>query len=138
MLNRSLPHYCLSLITLSVEKNNKNEASQYQTEVAIPNSHYWIRLTAIICSHLDLLSVWLIAILTENMPIENIKLLMLDVLVDGIVGIPIRLEVIKLIFNIAFADSSSKANSNPLIKFSFVILLLKKWLLSFFCIGPFD
>jgi hypothetical protein len=50
---------------------------------------------------------------------------MLNVLVDGIAEIPIRLEVNKLIFNIALADSSSKANSNPLMEFSFVIVIFK-------------
>lgn len=60
------------------------------------------------------------------------KLLMLNVLVDDIVGIPTRLEVNKPIFKIAFADSSSNAKSNPLIKFSFdTTPLLEKWFSSF-------
>ena len=51
------------------------------------------------------------------------KLLMLNVLVDAVVGIPIILDVKTLIFNIAFADSSSNAKSNSLTKFSFAIIL---------------
>ena len=65
------------------------------------------------------------------MPTKNMKLLMLNVLVDAVVGIPTRLEVNTHIFNIAFADSISNANSNPLTKFSFAIILVKRWFSSF-------
>jgi hypothetical protein len=64
------------------------------------------------------------------MPTKNTKLLMLNVLFDA-VGIPTRLEVKTPIFNIAFADSSSNAKSNPLTKFSFAMILLKRWFSSF-------
>ena len=61
------------------------------------------------------------------------KLLMLNVLVDDVVGIPTRPEVNKPIFKIAFVDSSSNAKSNPLIKFSFdTTPLLEKWFFSSF------
>ena len=66
------------------------------------------------------------AILTENMPTKNMKLLMLNVLVDDVVEIPTRLDVNTMIFKIAFADSSSNAESNPVIKFSFTALLLRR------------
>jgi hypothetical protein len=57
---------------------------------------------------------------------------MLNVLADDVVGIPTRLEVNKPIFKIAFADSSSNAKSNPLIKFSFATIpLIEKWFSSF-------
>ena len=75
--------------------------------------------------HLDLLIVWLSAILSENMPTKNMKLLMLNVLVDDMGEIPTRPDVKIPIFKIAFADSSSNAKSNPLIKFAFSTLLLK-------------
>jgi hypothetical protein len=65
------------------------------------------------------------------MPTKKMKLLMLNVLFDA-VGTPTRLEVKTPIFNIAFADSSSNAKSNPLTKFSFAIILLKRWFSSFF------
>ena len=65
------------------------------------------------------------------MPTKKMKLLMLNVLVDAVVGSPTRLEVNTPIFNIAFADSSSNAKSNPLIKFSFAIILLERWFSSF-------
>jgi hypothetical protein len=66
------------------------------------------------------------------MPTKNMRLLMLNGLVgDDMVGIPIRLEVNTPIFKIAFADSSSSAKSNPLTKFTFATLLLKKWSFSF-------
>ena len=61
---------------------------------------------------MDLLSVWLIAILTDNMPTKNMKLLTLNVLADN-EEIPTRLEVNTHIFKIAFADSNSNAKSNP-------------------------
>ena len=62
---------------------------------------------------MDLLSVWLIAILSENIPIKNMKLLMPNVLFDDVVEIPTRLGVNIPIFKIAFADSNSNAKSNP-------------------------
>jgi hypothetical protein len=58
------------------------------------------------------------------MPTKNMKLLMLKVMVDAVVEIPTRLDVNTPIFKIAFADSSSNAKSSPLIKFSFITLLL--------------
>jgi hypothetical protein len=64
------------------------------------------------------------------MPTKNMKLLMLNALVDAVVEIPTRLEVKTPIFNIAFADSSSNAKSNPLTKFSFAIIL-ERWFSSF-------
>lgn len=75
---------------------------------------------------LNLLRVWLIAILNERTAIKNIKLLKLEEEDDNSeeeeeeecvisdVKIPI--------FNIAFADSSSNARSSPLIKFFFIML----------------
>ena len=51
---------------------------------------------------------------------------MLNVLVDDVVEIPTRLDVNTMIFKIAFADSSSNAESNPVIKFSFTALLLRR------------
>jgi hypothetical protein len=65
------------------------------------------------------------------MPTKNMKLLMLNVLLDKEIGIPTRIEVNTPIFNIAFADSISNAKSNPLIKFSFATLLVKRWFSSF-------
>jgi hypothetical protein len=67
------------------------------------------------------------------MPTKNMKLLMLKVLVDDMAEIPTRLDVNMLIFNIAFADSSSNAKSSPLMKFSF-IALLKRWLSLAICL----
>ena len=66
-------------------------------------------------------------LLLENMPTKNMKLLMPNVLIDDdVVEIPTRLDVNTPIFKIAFADSSSNAKSNPLIKFSFTALLPRR------------
>jgi hypothetical protein len=71
------------------------------------------------------------------MPTKNIKLLMLNVLVDDTIEIPTRLDVNIPIFNIAFADSISNAKSSPLMKFSF-ISLLKRWLSLSLCLHEDD
>ena len=76
---------------------------------------------------LNLLRVWLIAILNERTATKNIKLLKLEEEdeddnseeeeEDCVIS-----EVKTPIFNIAFADSSSNARSSPLIKFFFIML----------------